>query len=124
MSMKFATVSISTYYGDTPDKAMVEEFFTTKKEAEESLADSYPLMLGNNEAGRTYQVCEILEEDACYQTWLDGREWDGCPIEEPENDEEHGANASWAEQKSIDEGGLLPVAHYNKHGLFLVELRN
>jgi hypothetical protein len=61
-----------------------------------------------------YGYRAVVDTNPCYQTWLDSRDWDGCPYPDPDpqddSEDQDEANARWAEQQVLTHGGQLPVA--------------
>ena len=62
--------------------------------------------LSHGEASYHYRIVEVLEEDADYQSWLDGVDLDGCPSEDGSD---YDANCAWAEQQAYESDGILPI---------------
>lgn len=75
--------------------------------------------LSHGQASKSYRIAEILDEDADYQGWLDGLDWDGCPSEDGDD---YDANTAWAEDRAYTNNGILPIASNNSSRLLLIDL--
>lgn len=78
-----------------------------------------PTYLSHGQVSKSYRIAEILDDDADYQGWLDGVDWDGCPSEDGSD---YDANAAWAEDRSYNNDGILPIASNDSSRLLLVDL--
>ena len=78
-----------------------------------------PIWLSHGQAGKSYRIAEIVDEDVDYQYWLDGIDWEGCPSEDGSDYE---ANADWAEDQAYQNDGVLLIQGNNNSGLILVDL--
>jgi hypothetical protein len=78
-----------------------------------------PTYLGHGQASKSYRIAEILDDDADYQGWLDGEDWDGCPSEDGSD---YDANTAWAEDRAYQNDGILPIAANNSSRLLLIDL--
>lgn len=132
---KFAVLENATYYaGDCQhpsgwalsvativDRGAETDCIGTREECEEWLEqlNDEPTYLSHGQAGKSYLIAEIVDDDADYQTWLDGLDWDGCPSEDGSD---YDANCAWAEDRAYQKDGILPIQHNNKSGLLLINL--
>ena len=74
--------------------------------------------LSHGQAGKSYRIASIEDEDADYNSWLDGVDWDGWPSEDGSD---YDANTSWAEDKAYRHDGILPIAD-NQGRLILINI--
>lgn len=75
--------------------------------------------LSHGQASKSYRIAEVLDDDADYQGWLDGIDWDGCPSDDGSD---YDANTAWAEDMAYNDDGVLPIAANNSSRLLLVDL--
>ena len=78
-----------------------------------------PTYLSHGQAGKSYRIAEILDDDADYQGWLDSRDWEGCPSEDGSD---YDGNTQWAEEQAYNNDSILPIASNNSSRLLLVDL--
>lgn len=125
-STKTAIIEISSYYNDPIDQAKMVSVHETTEEATEAetALNEKPYRLSHNQASGYYCLAPVIDDRACYQTWLDSAvDWEGCPSEDGSDND---ANCTWAEQRAIAEGGTIPLNlpedNYRRGDLVLVEL--
>lgn len=82
----------------------------------EALNDT-PTYLSHGQAGKSHRIALILDDDADYQSWLDGVDWADCPGD----DDDYDGNTIWAEDRAYEFDGILPVQG-NDGRLLLVDL--
>jgi hypothetical protein len=114
------SVSVATYADEKGESPCIG----TLEECRAWLDDIYDgrIYLNHGEAGKSYRIAEIIDDDAIYDSWIDSQSWDGCPYEEPKNEEEHGANCEWAETKIYGNKGYLYINHHTNYNGLIVDL--
>lgn len=80
--------------------------------------EEVPYILDHNQASGVYRIAKLLDDDADYQGWLDGLDWDGCPSADGSD---YDANVAWAEDQAYQSDGVIPVTGPNGE-LFLIDL--
>ena len=66
-----------------------------------------PTYLGHGQAGKSYWIAEVLNEDMDYQDWIESlNDWDGCPSEDGSD---YSANCEWAEDQAYRHGKPIPI---------------
>lgn len=102
---KYAVIDKQEFYNSNTKVVMIEKCETREEaiERSEELNDQN-YMLSHNQYAGIFKAVEIEDDNANYQTWCDGQDWDGCPIEEPTCEEDNAVNCDWAEQKTIESG--------------------
>lgn len=114
------SIDIATYADEAGEFACIG----TKEECQEWIdeIDRGNIYLNHGEAAKVYYVVEIADDDVDYQTWLDGQDWDRCPFEDPQDDEQIAANCDWAETKNYNNDGLLYIGHPDKYNGIIIDL--
>lgn len=129
-SHKYAIVEVTDYYGDPHTHVVLTGTYPTQDGAEDAkgVIDSEIYRLDHNQASGYHLVVPLLDDEACYRTWVDNVDWDGCPHDDPDPEAETDSdfdqdteNILWAEQRAISEGGTLCVVG-PRGGLVLVEM--
>lgn len=104
-----------------PDNGNEVDCIGTLEECEawlEELNDA-PTYLSHGQASKSNRIAEILDDEADYQGWLDGLDWDGCPSEDGSD---YDANTAWAEDRAYRQDGILPIPANNSSHLLLIKL--
>ena len=83
------------------------------------MLDDAPTYLDHGEAGKSYRIAEILDDDADYQSWVDAVDWSDCPG----NDDDYDGNCAWAEQIAYDNNEQLVIAQSDCSRLMLIDLQ-
>jgi hypothetical protein len=74
--------------------------------------------LGHAEVSYDYRICDVVDNNADYQTWLDNYvDWDGCPSGDYDD------NCVWAAVENYKNNGVVPIDDSNGR-LLLIDLRN
>ena len=110
------SVSVATYSDEKGEFPCIG----TIEECQEWLYEIYNgrIYLNNGEAGKSYRIAEVMDDDAIYQAWLDTYiSWDGCP-----EGDDYDVNTEWAETKTYEDKGLLYINHPNNYNGLIVDL--
>lgn len=76
------------------------------------------IYLNHGEAGKSYRIAEIIDDNADYQSWIDSiTNWDGCP-----EGDDYDINTAWAESQAYNNNGHLYINHPQGYYGLIVDL--
>ena len=99
------SVSVTTYADDKGEFPCIG----TLEECQEWLDEIYNgrIYLNHGEAGKSYRIVEIIDDNADYQSWLDTYvSWTDCP-----EGDDFDVNTEWAETTTYNERGQIYISH-------------
>lgn len=96
----------------------------TLEQCSEWLEEIYDgrIYLNNGEAGKSYRIAKIVEEDSDFNSYIDSMDWNNCSFDDPKDEEEHQKNIDWKLTEIYNAKGYLYVSDPKGYYGYVVDL--
>lgn len=77
-----------------------------------------PTYLSHGMAGYTHRIARVVDDNATYQDWLDLVDWEGCPGDPDDYDD----NCQWAATRAYETDDVIYIDSQTNSGGYIVDL--